>query len=127
MTKIETFLIDYLVFGQVVLNEATYNILSSYTLEVALKSVLGIGCVWWLRTDLKKVLNPSGSAKLELRSFCACLTPKSSNRHFSRRISSYRCTAILVLILEISYFRSLCRRKFYSISISGLGIEKCIL
>ena len=92
----------------------------------------GVPTLVWTSSDLQKVLNPSGSAKLVLRSFYQCVTPKSSDQHFHfhSSILSYSWNVILVLIdsfLESSYFQTLCRSKFFCISISGLWIEKYIL
>ena len=68
--------------------------------------------------------------KLEFRSFCERMAPKSSDRHFRTSILSFRRAARMVLInsfLESIFFRTLCRRKFSCTSISGLWITSTIL
>ena len=84
---------------------------------------------WGARADLEKVLHPSGSARLELRSFCECVTPKSSDQNFAQVFNP------IDELIDFGsdryfprkmFFHTLCRRKFSRISISGLWMDKSI-
>ena len=56
------------------------------------------------QADLKKVLNPSGRTKLDLRSFCKRMTRKSSDPHFCTRIFQIFLAEGYFLILKIFFY-----------------------
>ena len=56
------------------------------------------------KADLEKVLNPSGSTNCELRFFCECKTPNSSDQYFNRGVLS--CRWIVIFGLIFSFLKS---------------------